>query len=260
MAEMLLKNLKDVHDKDGRDGTPLGDLYARECVSMGAELFDWKNVSAEQEASRQEEADATASAWVWRWPPTARLWRPYRYQRRHPEDERGQHSGHVQRKLRQWATAWSPPGPADQRYSDIPGEGYHLYPGGSTRRYLYDWGNFSSRGTYVCGAAAGQGGQGYEADASGGGRKAASGNRTDPADGRAWSLNYPGTRSATLEELAAHARHKSHRDLVAAVNHASNGMAVSYGAHFVKVQVDTETGEVKPLDYVVAMSAAPSIP
>ena len=53
-----------------------------------------------------------------------------------------------------------------------------------------------------------------------------------------------------MAELASHARHKSHRDLVAAVNHASNGMAVSFGAHFVKVRVDTQTGEVKPLDYV----------
>ena len=31
---------------------------------------------------------------------------------------------------------------------------------------------------------------------------------------------------------------------------ASNGMAVSYGAHYVKVEVDTQTGAVRPLDYV----------
>ena len=75
-------------------------------------------------------------------------------------------------------------------------------------------------------------------------------------DGRAWSLNYP-DRSASMADLARHAHHKNQRDLVVAETFASQAMAVSDGAHFVKARVDTETGEVKVLDYVAVHDVAP---
>ncbi len=298
MTEMLLKNLKDVHDKDGRDGTPLGDLYARECVSMGAELFDWKAGLAEQEASRQENGRYRIGVGM--------------AVAAHGNGVFGVHTdiSGVILKMNEDGTLVMSSGSCDMgngvvtlqaqlisEILDIPVKDITFIQA-DTDNTLYDWGNFSSRGTYVCGAAAVKAGKAIseildipvkditfiQADTDNtlydwgnfssrgtyvcGAAAVKAGkamkqmlleeaakllpediDRIELRDGRAWSLNYP-DRSATLEELAAHARHKSHRDLVAAVNHASNGMAVSYGAHFVKVQVDTETGEVKPLDYV----------
>ena len=251
MTEMLLKNLKDVHDKDGRDGTPLGDLYARECVSMGAELFDWKAGLAEQEASRQENGRYRIGVGM--------------AVAAHGNGVFGVHTdiSGVILKMNEDGTLVMSSGSCDMgngvvtlqaqlisEILDIPVKDITFIQA-DTDNTLYDWGNFSSRGTYVCGAAAVKAGKAMKQILLEEAAKLLPEDieRIELRDGRAWSLNYP-DRSATLEELAAHARHKSHRDLVAAVNHASNGMAVSYGAHFVKVQVDTETGEVKPLDYV----------
>ena len=251
MTEMLLKNLKDVHGKDERNGTPLGDLYAKECVSMGAEMFDWKGALAEQEASRKENGRYRVGVGM--------------AVAAHGNGVFGVHTdiSGVILKMNDDGTLVMSSGSCDmgngvvtlqaQLISEIltiPMEDV-TFVQADTDNTLYDWGNFSSRGTYVCGAAAVKAGNAMKRMLL----EEAAGllpediDRIELRDGRAWSLNYP-DRSATMAELASHARHKSHRDLVAAVNHASNGMAVSFGAHFVKVRVDTQTGEVKPLDYV----------
>lgn len=251
MTEMLLKNLKGVHDKDERNGTPLGDLYAKECVSMGAEMFDWKGALAEQEASRKENGRYRVGVGM--------------AVAAHGNGVFGVHTdiSGVILKMNDDGTLVMSSGSCDmgngvvtlqaQLISEIltiPMEDV-TFVQADTDNTLYDWGNFSSRGTYVCGAAAVKAGNAMKRMLL---EEAADLlpediDRIELRDGRAWSLNYP-DRSATMAELASHARHRSHRDLVAAVNHASNGMAVSFGAHFVKVRVDTQTGEVKPLDYV----------
>ncbi|MGN8875934.1 xanthine dehydrogenase family protein molybdopterin-binding subunit [Pseudoflavonifractor sp. HCP28S3_F10] len=251
MTEMLLKNLKGVHDKDERNGTPLGDLYAKECVSMGAEMFDWKGALAEQEASRKENGRYRVGVGM--------------AVAAHGNGVFGVHTdiSGVILKMNDDGTLVMSSGSCDmgngvvtlqaQLISEIltiPMEDV-TFVQADTDNTLYDWGNFSSRGTYVCGAAAVKAGNAMKRMLL---EEAADLlpediDRIELRDGRAWSLNYP-DRSATMAELASHARHKSHRDLVAAVNHTSNGMAVSFGAHFVKVRVDTQTGEVKPLDYV----------
>lgn len=58
-----------------------------------------------------------------------------------------------------------------------------------------------------------------------------------------------GDKKVTLEQIAGHARTKHDREIITELTFASAGLATSYGAHFAKVQVDTETGDVKILDY-----------
>ena len=55
--------------------------------------------------------------------------------------------------------------------------------------------------------------------------------------------------SATLAEVIRYAKQAHGRDICCADTFASCAMAVSYGAHFAKVQVDMENGSVKVLDY-----------
>lgn len=55
--------------------------------------------------------------------------------------------------------------------------------------------------------------------------------------------------SASLAEVIKYAKQAHGRDICCADTFASCAMAVSYGAHFAKVQVDMENGSVKVLDY-----------
>ncbi|HQN05741.1 MAG TPA: molybdopterin-dependent oxidoreductase [Anaerolineaceae bacterium] len=55
--------------------------------------------------------------------------------------------------------------------------------------------------------------------------------------------------SVSFGKIAMHSRNKHSDELCVSITHESFTLATSYGAHFVKVQVDTETGAVKILDY-----------
>ena len=251
LPELLLKNLKDVDGKDLRNGTPLGDLYPKECVTMGAEIFDWKAGLAEQEASRQANGRYRIGVGM--------------AVAAHGNGVFGVHTdiSGIILKMNEDGTVVLSSGNCDMGNGSVTLQGQLVseilgipmeditFVQGDTDNTLYDWGNFSSRGTYVAGTAAIKAANALKKmlleEAAAVLPDAA--DRIVLHDGRAWSLNFP-DRSATLADLATHARHKSNRDLVVAVNHASDGMAVSFGAHFVKVQVDTQTGAVKPLDYV----------
>ncbi|HZK28944.1 MAG TPA: molybdopterin cofactor-binding domain-containing protein [Clostridia bacterium] len=65
--------------------------------------------------------------------------------------------------------------------------------------------------------------------------------------------------SSSLADIAAHARHKHDREIIAELTFASEGLVTSYGAHFAKVQVDTETGNVVILDYVAVHDVGKAI-
>lgn len=59
-------------------------------------------------------------------------------------------------------------------------------------------------------------------------------------------------KKATLCEVMIHAQRVSLREIVANETFASNAGLSSYGAHFAEVEVDTETGKVRVLNYVAA--------
>lgn len=118
-----------------------------------------------------------------------------------------------------------------------------------TESTIAHFGDFSSRGTFVCGQAAQKcaeimaekikqyAAEMWETDAEG----------LSLADGQ---VHAPGGKSAPLAELVAWVYKTHQTDIVAATTFAATGLASSYGAHFAKVRVDTETGAVQVLDYV----------
>lgn len=68
-------------------------------------------------------------------------------------------------------------------------------------------------------------------------------------DNRAYSISDP-SKSAGLNEVMLYCQSKSMRELMVSETYEAKRGATSYGVHIAKVQVDTETGEVKPLEYV----------
>lgn len=251
LTELLLKNLKGEQGLDLRGNTPLGNTYAKACVEQGRALFNWEKALEEQEASRKENgryrigvgmAVATHGNGVFGV---------------HPDT-----TGIILR-MNEDGTVILSSGCCDMGNGSVSLQGQFVseilgvapedieYIQADTDSTLWDLGNYSSRGTYVSGAAAVKAANAMKRLLL---EEAADLLPEDPdriefRDGRVWSLNYP-DRSVSLAELAHHAHHKNQRDLIVAETFASQAMAVSYGAHFVKAQVDTETGEVKVLDYV----------
>lgn len=118
-----------------------------------------------------------------------------------------------------------------------------------TETTMYDVGIYASRGTYV---------------GSGAALKAAKAARElilreacellelpkedlELRDNGVYSESDP-EKHVSMREVAAHA-HEKERDIAVAETYGTKAAPISAGAHFVKVQVDTETGEVTPLKY-----------
>ena len=248
LTEFLLKNLKGELGMDLRNNTPLGNTYAKACVEKGAEIFNWKKALEEQEASRKENGRYRIGVGM--------------AVAAHGNGVFGVHpdtTGIILR-MNEDGTVILSSGCCDMGNGSVSLQGQLVaevlgipmtdieYIQADTDATLWDLGNYSSRGTYVSGAAAVKAANSLKKMLL---EEAADVLPEDPDrivfhDGRAWSLNYP-DRSASMADLA---HHENQRDLVVAETFASQAMAVSYGAHFVKTQVDTETGEVKVLDYV----------
>ena len=115
---------------------------------------------------------------------------------------------------------------------------------------MYDLGNYSSRGTYVsCNAAVKAAGKIRQELL----KEAAQlleeeQQNLELKDNGVCVRNNP-EKKASLEEVITHARKVNQRDICCADTFASYALAMSYGAHFVKVSVDTRTGGVKVLEY-----------
>ena len=115
---------------------------------------------------------------------------------------------------------------------------------------LWDMGNYSSRGTYVsCNAAVKAAGKIRQELL----KEAAQlleeeQQNLELKDNGVCVRNNP-EKKASLEEVITHARKVNQRDICCADTFASYALAMSYGAHFVKVSVDTRTGGVKVLEY-----------
>ncbi len=116
---------------------------------------------------------------------------------------------------------------------------------------LWDLGDYSSRGVFVCGQAAAKCAAKLatllrrevaemldlsEAD-------------FDFRDGHLVVTNDTEKR-LTLAEIVRHAHQVHGTDFCVSHTFASEAMVMSYGAHFAKVRVDTQTGKTEVLDYV----------
>ncbi len=114
---------------------------------------------------------------------------------------------------------------------------------------MMHFGDFSSRGTFVCGQAALRCAEQLAARLTG--------YAAELLEVPAEEITLENTaakakngKSATFEELVKHAYQAHKTDIIESLTYAAEACASSYGAHFAKVEVDTESGSVKVLDYV----------
>lgn len=66
-------------------------------------------------------------------------------------------------------------------------------------------------------------------------------------------------KKALLSDIIVYAQSVSNREIICAETHAPNFGPSSYGAHFVEVEVDTKTGNVKVLNYVAVQDVGKAI-
>lgn len=122
-----------------------------------------------------------------------------------------------------------------------------------TETTMWDLGNYSSRGTFVGGNAALKAAEHLASELR---KEAAEILNVNPDEiffenGAAiWKGSEK--RSVTVADIVRHAKQANQRDICVSDTFASANLALSYGAHFCKVSVDTETGIVKPLLFVAA--------
>ena len=111
-------------------------------------------------------------------------------------------------------------------------------------------GDYASRGTYVVGMAAKKVAEAMKKELQ---QEAAELLEIDPGqillhDDRAWDATDE-TRSVSIAEVMLHCQRDSLKELCVKETHPAPRGPSSYGVHIVKVQVDTETGETKLLEY-----------
>ncbi|MDD6435167.1 MAG: molybdopterin-dependent oxidoreductase [Clostridiales bacterium] len=120
-----------------------------------------------------------------------------------------------------------------------------------TETTMYDVGLYASRGTYLGASAA---------------LKAAKKVRDILSEQAGLLLEIPGsaftfgnervvsvddpTKSASIQEVVDYSRNKSYKEVAASETFSSIDGPMCYGVHMVKVEVDMETGRVRPLKYV----------
>lgn len=118
---------------------------------------------------------------------------------------------------------------------------------------LWHLGDYASRGTYVVGAAALKVARTVKKELL----KEASEVLGVPAEdirlveNQAISIKNP-EKKASLREVMLHCQRDSMREICCSETHAADRGPTSYGVHIAKVQVDTQTGEVKVLEYAAA--------
>ena len=66
-------------------------------------------------------------------------------------------------------------------------------------------------------------------------------------------------KRASISDVIIHAHRESQREIIAAETHASKANPSSYGAHFAEVEVDTETGYIRVLNYVAVHDVGKAI-
>lgn len=245
VIDMQLKNLVEPDGVDQRDGTPYGNARPIDCVKKGMELFGWEKGLAEQNASSGRYRIGVGMAVAAHGngvygvrPDTTGIILKMN------EDgsivlftgtnEMGNGAVSLQVQLVSEILGISP-----ERVECVQAD---------TDATMWNMGDYSSRGTFVSGHAAvkvaekirrmllEEAGQLLE----------------EPAHTlclRDNGVHAPSGKSASLQEVMAYAKRVHQRDIAYADTFASNALAVSYGAHFAKVRVDTETGKIEVLAY-----------
>ena len=108
--------------------------------------------------------------------------------------------------------------------------------------------DYSSRGTFVSGRAALLAAEAMRDKLALYAAKLLDANAEDFTFANGYATTADG-KQATLEQIVMYARCTCSTELIVERTTAANAAVISYGAHIVKVKVDTETGNVELLDY-----------
>lgn len=210
LLEIQRLNLVEPYAVEGIGGKCIGNARPRDCVAEGARLFRWKEALEEQEASKKENGRYRIGVGM--------------AAAAHGNGMYGvcPDTTGVIIKMNDDGSASMMTGVSDMgngsvtaqrqvvsEILNIPMERISIYAA-DTEVTMFDLGNYSSRGTYVSVMAAQKAAEKVKAEIE------------------------KGTRL---------------RDICCAETYEADALAMSYGAHFVKVRVDTETGETKILEY-----------
>ena len=249
LPSLMKKNLFNPNDTDLR-GQNLGNYRIRDCLSRGLELFGWKDAWKEQQESGKAKGRYRIGVGLAAGPHASSLFGVF-------ADTTG-----VMLKMNEDGSLTIFTGVSDMGngsntiqmmlVSEVLGISMDRIAcvKTDTELTLFDVGAYASRGTYVGGGAALKAAremkekillEASEILGCPARELVLRNNGVWMADGRGAGIS--------MDRIAAHAHNEHEKDLVAAVTFGSLAVPISGGVHLVKVQVDTKTGEVKPLAY-----------
>ena len=250
IIDMQLKNLVEPDGFDQRNGQRHGNARPIDCVKKGMELFGWEEAVKEQEESGAAKgryrigvgmAAATHGNGVYGVCP----------------DTTG-----VILKMNEDGSVVMFTGVSDMGNGSVTTQAQAVAQelGISMDRIdclaadtdVVHWhiGDYSSRGVFVAGSAAKKTAEAMKRELQ---VEAAKLLETEPDDielhhDRAWSRKNE-EKNASLHDVMVHCQSVSMRELMVAETYEAKRGATSYGVHIAKVEVNTLTGEVRPLEY-----------
>ncbi|MFA9463417.1 MAG: xanthine dehydrogenase family protein molybdopterin-binding subunit [Velocimicrobium sp.] len=249
ICKLQMLNLYDPNKLDQR-GEALGNLRVKECVKRGMELFGWEHAIQEQIASKKEEKRIRIGVGMATAPHGSSLFGVM-------PDTCG-----VMIKMNEDGSITMFTGVSDMGngsnttqamlISEVLGIplGHIACVKTDTETTLFDVGAYASRGTYVGGGAAVKAAKSMRRKIL---REASQmikvpGKSLELKENRVY-LSGNHSIYVTMQEIAEHA-HQKERDIVVSEIFGTKASPISAGAHFVKIQIDMETGEVSVIDYV----------
>ena len=256
--EMQMKNVVEPHDIDHTDGSDIGNSRLRDCLNKGRELIGYDEAVKEMEASKVDGGRYRIGVGIGAGAHGTSMYGIC-------ADTTG-----VSIKMNDDGTATLMTGVSDMGNGStttqqmVAAEILGMDPSHievvmtDTDVVLNDLGSYASRGTFVGSGAAlkvakqvrkillEEAGKLLEVDPKDLVLKDEKAVLRDEAASASGSVK----KEATLHEVMDYARNTSQRDIEVADTFATYDGPFVYGAHFVKVRVDTETGKVEPLDYV----------
>ena len=254
MAELQMKNMVDPDSKDPISGTPHGNPRPKDCLKRALELIDYDKALREQRESEDKDVRIGVGIALGV----------------HGNNCVGAHRDVTtpMLKMNEDGSCIYYTGSHDmgtdtigmqmQIISEILGISLDKIDCLAADTDVDHWhiGDYSSRGVFVVGNAAQKTALAMREELV---KEAAKLLKTEPSDielrdNSAYSIKDDSVR-ASLRDVMTYCQSVSMRELMVAETYEATRGATSYGVHIAKVQVNTKTGEVKPLEYVAVQDS-----
>lgn len=254
-VELQLKNLVKPEAREARFGMPIGNPRPIDCVVKGAAAFNWQNRKLSEDNGRFKKGIGMAVG----------------------VHGNGLYGAHLDAtalilKMNEDGTATLFTSSHDMGNglvtveTQIVGEVLGIDPSeiecveSDTETTGWNLGDYASRGTYVSGKAAEKVALSAKKEILQEAAKllATAVEELELKNGAVFCTSNP-AKQVPLGEVIVYAQSVSNREIICAETHSPVFGPSSYGAHFAEVEVDTETGKVKVLDYVAVQDVGKAI-